>query len=172
MRYDNNMATAQQYDKLVDYLLFAVAGAFFMYVGSLVYFARLPLWILLFYVAVSVWTLRLYVKDKAAARQQQWRTPEVTLHFWALIGGWVGALVAQRLLHHKSRKQSFQFWFWFTVMLNLAGLISLTSSNGSVWLAKLDAWITPSAASLEQVGNDTRRLVTPAGGRAEIQWSK
>ncbi|MGD9578618.1 MAG: DUF1294 domain-containing protein, partial [Syntrophorhabdus sp.] len=35
--------------------------------------------------------------DKSAARNERWRTQESRLHLFALIGGWPGALVAQKL---------------------------------------------------------------------------
>ena len=60
--------------------------------------------------------------DKAAARQGRWRTPESTLHTLALVGGWPGALVAQRVFRHKTTKQPFRTIFWFTVVANCAAL--------------------------------------------------
>ena len=46
-----------------------------------------------------------------------------TLHFLAVMGGWPGALVAQRVFHHKSRQPSFQLAFLATVVANCAALI-------------------------------------------------
>lgn len=78
--------------------------------------ANLP--VLIYYLAASVVTFVFYAFDKAAARQSQWRTPETTLHVLGLLGGWPGALMAQRLLRHKSSKRSFQIVFWITVVLH------------------------------------------------------
>ncbi|TLM94745.1 MAG: DUF1294 domain-containing protein [Actinobacteria bacterium] len=61
-----------------------------------------------------------YGRDKAAARRGMRRTPESTLHLIALLGGWPGALVAQRAFRHKTRKTSFQVVFWVTVVVNCA----------------------------------------------------
>jgi len=74
--------------------------------------------LLVWYIAASVITFVAYALDKRAARRGMWRTPEGTLHVLSLVGGWPGALVAQRVLHHKSRKGSFQALFWATVGLN------------------------------------------------------
>ncbi|TAE52183.1 MAG: DUF1294 domain-containing protein [Nostocales cyanobacterium] len=30
------------------------------------------------------------------------------MHFWELIGGWMGGVIAQNILHHKSKKSSYQ----------------------------------------------------------------
>ena len=79
---------------------------------------KLPWVILAFYLTASVATLVAYSIDKSAARHDQWRTQENTLHLFAVIGGWPGAMAAQRLLHHKSKKQSFQIVFWVTVIIN------------------------------------------------------
>ena len=70
------------------------------------------------YCLVSSITFIAYAFDKSAARTNQWRTPEISLHLLSLFGGWPGAFVAQRLLRHKSRKISFQVAFWATVILN------------------------------------------------------
>ena len=72
-----------------------------------------------------------YARDKAAAKRGSWRTPESTLHVMSLLGGWPGALMAQRVLRHKSRKVSFQIVFWATVVLNCVGLVWLLSPTGS-----------------------------------------
>ncbi len=55
----------------------------------------------------------------------------MTLHILGFIGGWPGALVAQKLLLHKSKKQSLQTAFGVTVMLNCSALGWLFTSSGS-----------------------------------------
>jgi uncharacterized membrane protein YsdA (DUF1294 family)/cold shock CspA family protein len=75
-------------------------------------------WWLLAYAVVSVVSFVQYWLDKRSAETGRWRTPEKTLHLSALLGGWPGALVAQQLLRHKTRKASFQALFWLIVALH------------------------------------------------------
>ena len=56
------------------------------------------------YCVASVVTLVVYGVDKRAAQRGSRRVPEGMLHAMALLGGWPGALVAQRLFHHKTLK--------------------------------------------------------------------
>ena len=70
------------------------------------------------YPAVSLISLLLYWQDKQQARTQTWRTPENVLHASELCGGWPGALVAQQLFRHKTRKVSYQLVFWGIVLLH------------------------------------------------------
>jgi uncharacterized membrane protein YsdA (DUF1294 family) len=93
--------------------------------------------ILLLYLGASVVTFFVYRSDKAAASKDQWRTREKTLHLLGLMGGWPGALIAQKLLRHKTRKLSFQVVFWATVLINCAGLFWLLSPCGSHTLHSL-----------------------------------
>jgi uncharacterized membrane protein YsdA (DUF1294 family) len=74
--------------------------------------------VLFWYIVASVVTFAVYAADKSAARRGSWRTPETTLHLLSVLGGWPGALLAQRMLHHKSFKRSFQLVFWLTVAVN------------------------------------------------------
>ena len=74
--------------------------------------------LLILYLALSLLTFLAYAKDKSAAEKGNWRIPENTLHGLALFGGWPGALIAQQLLRHKSKKQSFRNIFYITVALN------------------------------------------------------
>lgn len=92
---------------------------------------KLPFTILGLYLAASAIAFIAYALDKSAARKDQWRTPENTLHFFALVGGWPGALAAQGLLRHKSKKRSFQIVFWITVILNCGALAWLFSPWGA-----------------------------------------
>jgi len=82
-----------------------------------------PKGILALYLAASAASIVVYAVDKSAATHGRWRVSESTLHLLALIGGWPGALVAQQIFHHKSRKASFQAAFLLTVVLNCAFLL-------------------------------------------------
>ncbi len=77
------------------------------------------------YVVIGIVTYIVYAKDKAAAQNGAWRTPESTLHFLSALGGWVGAMVAQTYLRHKSQKPEFRMAYYLTVLINLAGLLVL-----------------------------------------------
>jgi uncharacterized membrane protein YsdA (DUF1294 family) len=81
------------------------------------------------YLVASIAAFAVYRVDKSAARDGSWRTPESTLHILSLLGGWPGAMIAQKVLRHKSRKASFQLVFWTTVAFNCAVLAWLWSVN-------------------------------------------
>jgi uncharacterized membrane protein YsdA (DUF1294 family) len=70
------------------------------------------------YGIVSVLAFFLYWADKRKARADAWRTPENILHAVELAGGWPGALIAQQVFRHKTRKVSFQILFWVIVLLH------------------------------------------------------
>ena len=84
---------------------------------------QLPLAVPALYLAVSLVTFLFYAADKAAARKGIVRVPEAHLHLLALFCGWPGAVVAQQLLRHKSKKPSFRAVFWITVLLNCGALL-------------------------------------------------
>ena len=71
-------------------------------------------------VSINVVTIWAYYWDKRAARKGNWRVPESVLHTLELLGGWSGAFVAQRLFHHKTKKQSYQSTFWMVVAFEIA----------------------------------------------------
>ncbi len=58
-------------------------------------------------VRINIVTYRAFADDKARAISEQPRYPEVTLLNPASMGGSFGAMVAQRRLRHKTRKQPF-----------------------------------------------------------------
>nr|WP_232305618.1 DUF1294 domain-containing protein [Gilvimarinus polysaccharolyticus] len=85
------------------------------------------------YLSASLFSYIIYAWDKSAARKNQRRMPEVTLHLVAVAGGWPGALFAQQHLRHKSKKQEFRTVFWLTVILNIGALTYLLTPFGN-WL--------------------------------------
>ncbi len=86
----------------------------------------------IFYILISFLTFAMYARDKRAAQQDLWRTPEKTLHMLSLLGGWPGALIAQQKLHHKSSKQSFLIIFSATIVLNILILSTLIMPNNRI----------------------------------------
>jgi uncharacterized membrane protein YsdA (DUF1294 family) len=77
------------------------------------------------YGLVSVLAFALYWRDKRKALTNQRRTPENVLHALELAGGWPGALLAQQMFRHKTRKVSFQLVFWIIVVLHQVFWIDL-----------------------------------------------
>ena len=75
--------------------------------------------LILLYLIMSTVCFIAYYRDKKRAIQGVQRTPEVRLHFYELLGGWPGGLLAQRMIRHKNRKKSYQQVFWLIVLLNL-----------------------------------------------------
>ncbi|WP_152223926.1 DUF1294 domain-containing protein [Pseudomonas sp. SCB32] len=75
-------------------------------------------WFLLLYPLFSVLTFLAYWRDKRSAERDAWRTPEQSLHLLELLGGWPGALLAQQVFRHKTRKLSFQLVFWAIVLVH------------------------------------------------------
>ena len=88
--------------------------------------------VIAWYVILGVITYGMYAKDKAAAQNGDWRTPESTLHLLSTLGGWVGALVAQTYLRHKSQKPEFRIVYYLTVIINLAGLLFIMVNGGDL----------------------------------------
>ena len=70
------------------------------------------------YGVVSLIAFFLYWSDKRKALTDGWRTPENILHAVELAGGWPGALIAQQVFRHKTRKVSYQVLFWVIVLLH------------------------------------------------------
>jgi len=102
--------------------------------AAAVFVGFLPPAVVIVYLVASVVAFCAYAIDKAAARRDARRIPERTLHLFALIGGWPGAVVAQRILRHKTIKASFQRTFWITVVLNCAVVGWLLSPSGTAAL--------------------------------------
>jgi uncharacterized membrane protein YsdA (DUF1294 family)/cold shock CspA family protein len=93
-------------------------------VGYAIHAAYLSAWVAIAVLAMSGITWLAYGLDKRAARRDARRTPEVTLHLLEFLGGWPGALIAQRSLHHKNRERAYQLAFWAIVLLHCAALLA------------------------------------------------
>jgi len=124
--------------------LLSIIGAilFLVIVGISVQLAKIPPLILALYMAVSLITFIMYAVDKSAAKRGTWRTQESTLQLLSLAGGWPGALLAQNILRHKSKKQPFRSIFWVTVLLNCSAFVWLFTPRGTAILQSLIKKVT------------------------------
>ena len=102
--------------------------------------------IALVYAVMSLITFIVYDRDKTAARLNDWRTPEATLHILELLGGWPGALLGQFVFWHKIRELSFQFVFWLIVIFHCT--LWYTVYNEAVWRQTREAMPTNITALL------------------------
>ena len=82
-------------------------------------------WLLVagWYLVCSLLTFVVYAFDKRAARGHRRRVPEARLHLLELIGGFPGALLAIRVLRHKSSKRSFLAVTVLSILGNLTLLV-------------------------------------------------
>ncbi|RKR75652.1 DUF1294 domain-containing protein [Frondihabitans australicus] len=115
---------------------FTVVALFAVLVGVMLVLRPFPLWGVVLYVGMSVVAFFLYAQDKRAAQAGRWRVPESTLLAVGLVGGWPGAVLAQQLIRHKTKKPSFRIRFWGTVALNVAVFIALVLFRER-WLASI-----------------------------------
>jgi uncharacterized membrane protein YsdA (DUF1294 family)/cold shock CspA family protein len=114
----------------------AVFGGFLAVFAILEQHWHVSTWVFALYAVASLSAFIGYYMDKRAAQARQWRVREGTLLALGLLGGWPGALLAQQVLRHKTRKVAFRRAFWGTVALNIAALIAFTSPS---WTALLRA---------------------------------
>lgn len=98
------------------------SGIFFLVLADLAVIKLMPWPVIAIYGGMSALTYWVYVGDKLKAELNAWRTPEATLHWLELLGGWPGALVAQWQIGHKNRKATYQIAFWFIVLLHITAL--------------------------------------------------
>ncbi len=68
---------------------------------------------------MSLFCFAAYGFDKRKAVKNKWRIPELKLHFFEFFGGWPGGLMGQQKFRHKTQKRSYQFVFWFIVLIHI-----------------------------------------------------
>jgi uncharacterized membrane protein YsdA (DUF1294 family) len=88
-------------------------------------------WLAAYLAGINLATFTLYAYDKRVAGGQRLRVPETVLHGLAMLGGTPAAVLAQRLLRHKTVKASFRRVGWAIIVLQLALLA------GGVWYWRL-----------------------------------
>lgn len=76
-------------------------------------------------VVMSLASFAAYGFDKRRAITSGRRIPERTLLIMAFLGGWPGALLAQRQFRHKTKKESFLIAFWTVVVLHVVLVVAV-----------------------------------------------
>lgn len=134
VRFAGQLSSASRKPRTPDALWYALAAGFLAFLALGAALGRVPMWMAAVYAVASAIAFGAYGFDKAAARRGGQRTPESTLHLIDLVGGWPGALVAQRRYRHKSTKAAFQSTFWLTVAVNVTVLACLLASGEAAGL--------------------------------------
>ncbi|WP_296084321.1 DUF1294 domain-containing protein [uncultured Agrobacterium sp.] len=75
------------------------------------------------YTVLNITTFFLFWWDKRAAKQGDRRIRERTLLLFALMGGSLGAVTAQHMLRHKTRKQPFRGLVLAIIFPQLAAVV-------------------------------------------------
>jgi uncharacterized membrane protein YsdA (DUF1294 family) len=83
-----------------------------------------PLALFVLYLLLNVIAFCVYWWDKQAAIEGTWRISERTLLGVAFIGGSLGALAAQQMLRHKTRKEPFRTLLMIIIILHALGAAS------------------------------------------------
>jgi uncharacterized membrane protein YsdA (DUF1294 family)/cold shock CspA family protein len=130
---------AEAPDIRIDPKIFVAPVLLFSFIGYCVFSGRLHPSLLLSYIVLSCLTYMLYAFDKAAALQRQWRTQENTLHVLSVLGGWPGAMVAQSMFRHKTKKTIFRAGYWVTVAINCLGLAAILNPAAALTLLRMVA---------------------------------
>ncbi|MEZ9892402.1 DUF1294 domain-containing protein [Vibrio lentus] len=122
-----------------------IAITYLVLVAVSVLFAESSKALLVWYLVIGIVTFVVYAKDKRAAINGNWRVPEKTLHIFSAAGGWLGALIAQDKLRHKTQKQPFRAIYWLTVVINVAAFLwTLTPIGQAIfgrWLSEIIGYL-------------------------------
>jgi len=98
-----------------------VVGIFCLAIYFLYIFGQVPLSApVAAYFVMSIITFGFFLADKRRAERAQWRLTETSLHILEGLGGWPGALIAQAVLRHKTRKPGYQTILWAIVAIHIS----------------------------------------------------
>lgn len=106
-------------------LLCGVSVVYLLILAIVLLMSGLSLKLLGVYFIMGIVSFFIYYQDKVKAQNNQWRIPENTLHTIDVLGGWIGATFAHKLLNHKATKADFRVVFYITVALNIIGFLAL-----------------------------------------------
>lgn len=106
-------------------LLCGVGAGYLVILAIVLLMSGLSLKLLGVYFIMGIISFFMYYQDKIKAQNNEWRIPENTLHAIDVLGGWIGATFAHKLLNHKATKADFRAIFYITIVLNIIGFLAL-----------------------------------------------
>lgn len=106
-------------------LLCGVSVVYLLILAIVLLMSGFSLKLLGVYFIMGIVSFFIYYQDKVKAQNNQWRIPKNTLHTIDVLGGWIGATFAHKLLNHKATKADFRVVFYITVALNIIGFLAL-----------------------------------------------
>lgn len=83
--------------------------------------------LVLYLAAINVVIFVAFGWDKYCAERNLYRLPEKTLLTLAAIGGALGGMAGQRVFRHKTRKEPFRTYLNILAVVNVAGIVALSS---------------------------------------------
>ncbi len=92
-------------------------------------------------VAVNIAAYWAFVFDKTKARAGVRRTPESTLLRYALMGGSVGAIAAQQIIRHKTRKEPFRAQLWAIAAMQVLLIVGFGMAVFVLGVDTVQQWI-------------------------------
>jgi uncharacterized membrane protein YsdA (DUF1294 family) len=84
---------------------------------------------IIIFLLFNLFTFLLFGYDKFLARTNKERISERTLFWFALAGGSVGAIFAQKIFRHKSKKYPYAFWIILVIEFVAFEAIWYTTSS-------------------------------------------
>lgn len=79
----------------------------------------------IYFAAINAVTFFMFWLDKRRSRHGAWRIPEYRLLSFAMLGGSLGALLAQQIFRHKTTKQPFRRWLLAIALFHIVVAIFL-----------------------------------------------
>lgn len=80
-------------------------------------------YIMIYIILINIFTFCLYGVDKQKARKKKWRISEITLLFVTLLGGSLGAILAMKIFHHKTKHCKFKILVPLFLLIHIMLLI-------------------------------------------------
>lgn len=104
------------------------------------------LWLIIggYFLFINAVSFGLFVTDKSAAERGEWRIAESTLLLAAFMGGSIGAIAAQQILRHKTRKQPFRMMLYTIAAIQFVavGALIYTPTRQAVFYCLIKGEIT------------------------------
>ena len=95
-------------------------------------YKTLMFFVVLHVVSINITTFFAYYHDKKAAVRGAWRVPEMNLHTLEFLGGWGGAMLAQKLFRHKTSKKRFMNMFYLMIIMEFTAVYIILKYLGFI----------------------------------------